>query len=551
MKNLEIAKIFYNMAAYLEMMDIAFKPQAYERAARAIEIMPQDISEVELENIPGVGKHIAKKIKEYLATGKIREYEKLKKQTPVKIEELMAIEGIGPKRVQILYKKLGIKNLKDLEKAGKAGKIRNLEGFGEKTEINILKGIEFVKVSQGRILLGQALPIAKNIEQKLAPYAEKTSLAGSLRRMQETIGDIDLLVSSKKPEPILEYFCSLPDIIKVWGKGPTKASIRIRAGFDIDIRIIKPESWGSALQYFTGSKEHNIALRRIALAKKLKLNEYGLFRQGEKIAGRTEEKIYKTLGFDFIPPEIRQNTGELENKLPKLIGYQDVKGDLQMHTNWSDGTASLEQMVKASQKLNYKYIAITDHAGYLSKAQNGLDKNRLLRQMRAIDKIKTSLKILKGAEVNITKDGRIDAKDEVLAKLDWVVAGVHSYLKMPKKIATQRIAKAMHNPHVDMIAHPTGRLLNKRPGYQLDWQQIFAAAKKTKTFLEVNASMNRLDLSDEITRQAIKAGLKLVINTDSHSVFELEQMQLGVAQARRGWAEKKDILNAKDELEFF
>ena len=551
MKNLEIAKIFYNMAAYLEMMDIAFKPQAYERAARAIEIMPQDISEVELENIPGVGKHIAKKIKEYLATGKIRAYEKLKKQTPVKIEELMAIEGIGPKRVQILYKKLGIKNLKDLEKAGKAGKIRNLEGFGEKTEINILKGIEFVKVSQGRILLGQALPIAKNIEQKLAPYAEKTSLAGSLRRMQETIGDIDLLVSSKKPEPILEYFCSLPDIIKVWGKGPTKASIRIRAGFDIDIRIIKPESWGSALQYFTGSKEHNIALRRIALAKKLKLNEYGLFRQGKKIAGRTEEKIYKALGFDFIPPEIRQNTGELENKLPKLIGYQDVKGDLQMHTNWSDGTASLEQMVKASQKLNYKYIAITDHAGYLSKAQNGLDKNRLLRQMRAIDKIKTSLKILKGAEVNITKDGRIDAKDEVLAKLDWVVAGVHSYLKMPKKIATQRIAKAMHNPHVDMIAHPTGRLLNKRPGYQLDWQQIFAAAKKTKTFLEVNASMNRLDLSDEITRQAIKAGLKLVINTDSHSVFELEQMQLGVAQARRGWAEKKDILNAKDELEFF
>jgi len=550
MKNLEIAKIFYNMAAYLEMMDIKFKPEAYERAARAIETMPQDIAEVDLENIPGVGKHIAQKIKEYLETGKIREYEKLKKQTPIKIEELVAVEGIGPKRVKILYKNLGIKNIKDLEKSAKAGKIRNLEGFGEKTEKNILKGIEFVKAFQGRILLGNALPIAKYLEQKLSnlKQVQKITYAGSLRRMQETIGDVDLLVSSDEPGPIIEYFCSIPDIVKVWGKGPTKASIRIRAGFDIDIRVVKPESWGSALQYFTGSKEHNIALRRIAIVKKLKLNEYGLFRKNKRIAGQTEEEIYQTLGLEYIPPEIRQNSGELENKLPNLIDYQDIKGDLQIHTDWSDGTASLEQMVKAAGKLNYKYIVITDHAGYLSKIQNGLDKNRLFKQMSEIDKLKTKLKILKGVEVNITKDGKIDLKDDILAKLDWVVAGVHSHMKMGKKAMTQRIIKAMHNPYVDMIAHPTGRLLNKRPAYELDFEAIFKAAKNTNTYLEINASMDRLDLNSEMARKAIKAGLKLIINTDSHSVFGLEQMHLGIAQARRGWCEKKNIINTQDEF---
>jgi len=553
MKNLEIVKIFYNMAAYLTMAGVEFKPQAYERAARAIEAMPQDITEVDLENIPGVGKHLAQKIKEYLETGKIREYEKLKKQTPVKIEELVAVEGIGPKRVKILYQKLDIRNLKDLKKSAKAGRIRNLEGFGEKTEKNILKGIEFVKAFQGRILLGQALPIAKYLGQKLSnlKQVQKITFAGSLRRMQETIGDIDLLVSSNEPGPVIEYFCSMPDIVKIWGRGLTKASIRIKAGFDIDIRLVKPESWGSALQYFTGSKEHNIALRRMAIAKKLKLNEYGLFRKDKKIAGQTKEEIYQALGLEYIPPEIRQNTGELENKLPNLIDYQDIKGDLQIHTNWSDGTASLGQMVKAAEKLNYRYIAITDHAGYLSKVQNGLDSKRLFKQMREISKIqntKYKIRILKGAEINITKGGEVDMKDEILAKLDWVIAGVHSYLKMPKKIITQRIIKAMQNPHIDMIAHPTGRLLNKRPAYELDFEEIFETAAKTGTYLEINADMHRLDLNDELARKAIKAGLKLVINTDAHSVFGLEQMQLGIAQARRGWAEKKDIINTKDEF---
>lgn len=548
MKNLEIAKIFYNMAAYLEMTDVAFKPEAYGRAARAIEAMPEDIAKVKLENIPGVGKSIAEKIKEYLATGKIKAYEKLKKQIPVKIEELIAVEGLGPKRVKILYKKLGVKNIKDLEKTAKAGKIRNLEGFGEKSEANILKSIEFVKASQGRILLGQALPIARDIEQKLAPYVQKISLAGSLRRWQETIGDIDLLAIDK--QSVIKHFIEMPGVIKVWGKGLSKASVRLSAGFDVDLRVIKPESWGAALQYFTGSKEHNIALRRIAISKGYKLNEYGLYKNKKRIAGQTEKEIYQALGFPLIPPEIRQNEGELENKLPNLINYDEIKGDLQMHTSWSDGTASLEQMAKAAEKMGYNYIAITDHAGYLSRVQNGLDKNRLFRQMREIDKLNknSKLRILKGAEVNITKDGRVDMKDEILAKLDWVVAGVHSHLKMGEYAMTQRLIRAMQNPHIDMIAHPTGRLLNKRPGYKLNFERLLKAAQKTNTYLEINASMDRLDLNDEMARKAIQAGLKLIINTDAHSVFGLSQMQLGIAQARRGWCRKEDILNTKDEI---
>ncbi|MFH1392301.1 MAG: DNA polymerase/3'-5' exonuclease PolX [bacterium] len=546
MKNLEIAKIFYNMSAYLEMTDIKFKPEAYERAARAIETMPQDIEEVKLENIPGVGRHIADKIQEYLKTGKIKAYQKLKKQIPVKIEELVAVEGIGPKRVKILYKSLGIRNIKDLEKNAKAGKIAKLENFGEKTERNILKGIEFVKASQGRILLGQALPIAESIKQKLFKYCQKISIAGSLRRMQETIGDIDLLAAAE--QSAIEHFVKMPGIKKIWAQGPTKASVRLNAGFDVDLRIIKPASWGSALQYFTGSKEHNISLRRIAISKGCKLNEYGLFKNNKKIAGKTEQEIYNKLGLDFIPPEIRQNTGELENKLPDLIDYQDIKGDLQIHTDWSDGTASLAAIIIAAEKLGYKYIAITDHAGYLSRVQNGLDKNRLFKQMREIDKLKTKLKILKGAEVNITEDGKIDMKDEILAKLDWVIAGVHSHMKMGKKAMTQRIIRAMQNPNINMIAHPTGRLINKRPAYELDLEAIFKAAKNTNTYLEINSSMDRLDLNCEIARKAIKFGLKLVINTDSHSVFGLSQMHLGIAQARRAWAEKKDILNTKHEL---
>jgi len=546
MKNQEIARIFYNMSAYLEMMNVEFKPEAYEKAARAIEMLNQDIQEIELEKISGVGKHIAAKITEYLKTGKIKAYEKLKKQIPVKLEELIAVEGIGPKRVKILYEKLGIKNLKDLEKSAKTGKISRLEGFGEKIEKSILKAIKFVKASQDRILLGKALLIANVIEKKLSKHIRKISIAGSLRRMQETVGDIDLLAVGDKQA--IGHFVKLSNVKKIWVQGPTKASVRLSTGFDADLRIIKPESWGAALQYFTGSKEHNIALRRIAISQDCKLNEYGLFKNKIKIAGKTEQEIYKKLGLNFIAPEIRQNTGELENKLPKLINYQDIKGDLHIHTDWSDGIGSLQEIINYAKKLNYKYIAITDYAGYLSRVQNGLDAKRLLKQAQAINKIKTKLKIFKGAEVSITKDGSLDMKDQILAKLDWVIAGVHSHMKMRKKAMTQRIIKAMQNPHVNMIAHPTGRILNKRPAYELDFDQVFKAAQKTNTYLEINASMDRLDLKDELARQAIKSGVKLVINTDAHSPHGLNQMHLGIAQARRGWCEKKDILNAKENF---
>lgn len=547
MKNQEIAKIFYNMSAYYDMLGIQWKPQAYEKAGRILETSSQDVLEVEdLESLPGIGKAIASKIQEYLKTGKIREYNKLKKQTPVNLEQLIRVEGIGPKRVKLLYKSLNIKNLKDLEKNAKAGKIAKLENFGEKTEKNILKAIEFVKASQGRILLGKALPLAQKIQNKLP--AKKITYAGSLRRMQETIGDLDFLAIAKKPKKLINYFVKLPGVKKIWAQGPTKASIRLKAGFDVDLRVIKSESWGSALQYFTGSKEHNIALRRIAISKNLKLSEYGLFRGKKQIAGKTEQEIYKTLGLEYIEPELRENTGELENKLPDLIKYSDIKGDLQMHTNWSDGSVSLENMIKACEKLNYKYIAITDHAGYLAKIQNGLDAKRLLNQMREIDKIKSKLKILKGAEVDITKDGKLAMKDEILSKLDWVVGAVHYNMKMSKNQMTRRLLRVMQNKYINIIAHPTGRILNKRPAYNFDINQVFQEAKKKNIILEINSHMSRLDLKDELIKKAIKFGIKLAINTDSHNISGLNQMHFGIAQARRGWAEKKDIINTKNKF---
>ena len=563
MKNFQLAKIFYEMADLLEMKEVPFKPQAYEKAARSIESLSEDIEEAarkgNLEKIPGVGKNIAQKIREFIKTNKIKDHENLKKECPIDIEEMTAIEGLGPKKLLALYKNLGIKNLIQLEKAAKDGKLRNLEGFGLKTEFNILKGIEFIKKSKGRFLLGFILPTVREIEKylKKSKAAEKISIAGSVRRKKETIGDVDILIVSSRPKDVIKQFISMPEIVKIWAKGATKSSVRLKEGFDVDLRVIKEESFGAALQYFTGNKDHNIKLRKIAIEKGWKLNEYGLFQNKRRIAGRSEESIYKKLGLQWIPPELRENRGEIEaafnDQLPKIIDYTDIKGDLHCHTDWSDGTKTIEEMAKAAHNLGHSYLAITDHTGTL-KIAHGLNEKKLLKQMNEIDKINKriqGIRILKGAEVNIKADGTLDVENQVLAKLDIVVAGVHSHFNMTKKEMTRRIIRAMENKNVDIIVHPTGRILKKRKPYQVDLEEIFKTAKRTETFLEINAYPERLDLNDEAIKKAVEKEVKLSIGTDSHSAEHLKYIELGIATARRGWAEKKDIINTKSVLQLF
>lgn len=573
MLNQEIAKIFHEIAQYLEMQEVAFKPQAYEKAALNLEILSEDVGKIYkeegiegLKKIPGVGENIANKIVEFIKTGKIKDYQILKKKMPVNIEELTAVEGVGPKMVRDLYKCLKIKNLKDLEKAAKAGKIKGLPNFGLKTEQNILEGIKFLKRSKGRFLLGDILPIVKEIEDELKSLKEvkKISVAGSVRRMKETIGDVDFLAvanESKKStfakasvDKIADFFVSLPGVVKIWGKGATKVSVRMKEGFDVDLRIVPEKSYGAALQYFTGSKEHNIVLRKIAIDKGLKLNEYGLFRGPKMLPAETEEKIYKTLGLSYIEPEMRENQGEIEaalsGNLSKIINYKDIRGDLHTQTNWNGGRHSIEEMVEEAKKMGYEYLGISDHTKFL-RIEHGLDERQLLQQRREIDKLNKKLQasglgfhVLHGCESNIMPDGSIDINDKVLVQLDYVIAGVHSQMKMPKEKMTERIIKAMRNPNVDIISHPTGRILKRRDEYQIDFEKILKTAKETGTILEINSFPDRLDLNDKNIRRAKEVGVKMVINTDAHQNEHLGFMYLGISQARRGWAEKKDIINA-------
>ncbi|MCJ7787017.1 DNA polymerase/3'-5' exonuclease PolX, partial [Patescibacteria group bacterium] len=513
-----------------------------------------------LKDIPGIGESIAEKIEEYLKKGKIKYYQELKKKTPLNIKELISVEGMGPKKVKVLYQKLGIRTLKDLEKAARAHKIASLFSFGEKTEKNILEGISFLKRSKGRFLLGEILPIVKEVYEKLKPLkeVEKISPAGSVRRIKETIGDVDFLVISKNPEKVMDFFTSLPEVIKIWGKGKTKSSVRMRDGFDMDIRVVPKKSYGSALQYFTGSKEHNIATRRIAMDKGLKLSEYGLFRGPKMIAGEAEEGVYKALGMDWIPPELRENQGEievaLEGKLPKIIDYKDIKGDLHCHSKWNGGGNTIEELLKMAQEMGYQYLGIADHTKFL-RIEHGLDEKKLAEQRKEIDKLNSRLrqgfggqakfKILQGCEANILNDGSIDIKDEALEKLDYAIAGIHSNMKMPKDKMTERIIRAMKNPNINILSHPTGRILKRRDEYLCDFDKILRAAKEYNVVLEINSIPERLDLNDQNIRRAKEAGVKMVINTDAHHKDQLRFIEFGIAQARRGWAEKEDIINTQ------
>ncbi len=574
MINQEISQIFNRIAEFLEMKESSFESRAYTKASRIIESMEQDLEEIYqqqgvqgLTDLAGIGQGLAKKIEEYIQFGKISKYEQLKKTSPVDLENLTKVEGLGPRKIKVLYQELGIKNIKDLKKAAQAGKISQLEGFGEKSEQNILEGIVFVQAGQGRFLLGRALPLVREIVKDLEKLTEvsRVQAAGSVRRMKETVGDLDILAVSKNPEKTIDYFVKRKDVVKAWAKGPTKSSVRLRQGLDCDLRIVPNKSFGSALQYFTGNKYHNISLRKLAIKKKLKLNEYGVFSakgrpvsggKPKQIAGKTESEVYQAIGLPYIHPELRTNSGEIEaglkNELPNLIEYTHIKGETHSHSDWSDGSNTIEQMAKAAKQQGYQYILITDHAGML-KVANALDEKRMNQYLAEIDQVNQKLsgiRVIKGAEVDIKTNGELAIKNEALEKLEIVIAAAHHKFKMSKQDMTQRLKRAVSHPLVNIIAHPTGRIINQRPSYDFDFQEILKAAAKHKTALEINAHFDRLDLKDRLARQAIQSGVKLTIGTDAHAANQLHMMEFGIAQARRAWAESKDVLNTQSLTKF-
>jgi len=560
--NQAIANILYEMASLYEMLDVQFKPGAYEKAALNIESYPEEIVDIyrdggvkALDGIPGVGTGIAGHIKDLLETGHFKEYETLKKKIPVQINELIAIEGVGPRTVQKLWEELGVRNLDDLEKAARKGKVRELSGFGKKSEERILKGIEFLQSNSGRSILGFVLADLESLEKTISkfPEVDRVTIAGSVRRYKETIGDVDILVSSKKPGKVMGRFVMLPDVSHVYGQGETKTNARLSSNLDADLRVVPAESWGAALCYFTGSKAHNIALRNIAIKKGWKLNEYGIYKDKQQLVGKTEKELYKKLGLDFMEPELREDRGEItvaqEHKLPKLVGYEDLKGDLQTQTNWTDGKNSIEEMALAAETAGLEYIVITDHTRSLAMT-NGLDEKRLKHQMSEIDKINKelannghSITVLKGAEVNVMKDGTLDIEDEILSELDVVGAAIHGNFDLPQKDQTKRIITAMENPNVDIIFHLTTRLINRRRPIDLNIDKVIRVARKTGTVMEIDAYPDRLDINDEIVKRCVEAGVKLAVDSDAHATAHFSYLKFGIAQARRGWAEKKNVIN--------
>ncbi len=560
-KNKELAKIFDTIADALEYKgELQFKVIAYRKAARVLEELTEDIEELykkgKLRSIPGIGEGIEKKIKEYLETGKMKKYEEALEGIPEGLLELLSIQNLGPKTLALAHKELGVKNLEDLKRVIENGSLAKLFRMGEKKVENIKKGIELYEQSQARIPIDTALEIAENVVEYLKKNKKVKEVcpSGSLRRWKETIGDIDILVTcdDKDREEIIEYFTKYPKVSRILAAGETKASVMIGEGKEarqVDIRIVPEESYGAALQYFTGSKAHNIKLRSIAKDKGLKISEYGVFKGDKMIAGRTEEEVYKAIGLVWIPPELREDRGEIEaaqkGQLPKLIELKDIKGDFQIHTTYSDGLDELETMVNACRKIGYQYIAITDHSKF-AKYAHGLDEERLKKQWEEIDKLSKKykdIKILKGIEVDILPDGGLDFSDEILKECDIVVAAIHQGFK--KKV-TERLIEAIKNPYVHIIAHPQGRLISKREGYEVDIEKVLEYAQKYNKVLELNAYPDRLDLDELHLRKAKSMGIKIAINTDAHAVRDLEWMRFGVGIARRGWLEKEDVINTWD-----
>ena len=571
MRNDEVAGVLYEIADLLEMSEPEdrFRPIAYRRAARAIESLAEDIEEVAkrgtLEGIAGVGKAIAGKVKQYLDEGKVDALEKLHAEFPPGLIEIMRIRDVGPKTARRLYFELKITNLEELRAAAASGRLRKLKGFGEKTEQNILRGIQVAKQAQGRQLLGIALPIAERVLAHLRSNApvENATYAGSLRRMKETIGDIDLLVTTRDAGAVTRTFTSMPWVREVVMAGDTKSTVVIAEGLQVDLRVLEPSRWGAGLQYFTGSKDHNIKLRGMAQKRGLKLNEYGLFREGEPeelVAAGTEEEVYGALDLPYIEPELREDAGEIEaaikRELPELVTLADIRGDLHDHTNLTDGVNTLEEMAAAARARGYAYLGISDHSPSL-RVTGGLSEENLrihVAHIRAYSARSPDLKLLAGTECDILADGTLDYPDDVLKDLDYVIASIHSNFRMSEEAMTKRVVRAMENPHMDILAHPTARKIGQREPISLDMERILEVAADTGTVLEVNAYPDRTDLNSAHARLAKDAGVKLIVDTDSHSTEQLDYMRLGVGTARRGWLEKGDVVNTmsfEDILTFF
>lgn len=563
MANAELISLLNTFADILDMQSVEWKPIAYRRAARSIESLSLDVSVIyqrggikALKEIPGVGDAIAHKIEEFLATGKVKEFEKVQKSIPRGLLEVMRIQGMGPKKAWKLHVTLKITSVRDLETAAQKGKIRTLEGFGEKSEQDILRGIGLLRGGKERRLLGEMLPLARMIKHDLEQHSfvEHVDIAGSLRRMRETIRDIDFLVISDQPKNVMKFFTTMSHVKTVLSQGPTRSSVVLKQGVNCDLRVLEKKNYGAGLQYFSGSKEHAVALRTYAVRKGYKLSEYGLFKKTKTkehlLPTKTEEDIYKTLGMDYIPPEIRENQGEIEaalhHALPKLISYDALKGDLHMHTTWSDGNNTAQEMIDAAAKKGYSYLAITDHSKSL-RIGNGLDEQRLLQHIKEIHTIAENypkVHVLTGSEVDILADGTLDYSDALLKKLDFVVASVHSRFKSSSDVMTKRILKALDNPYVRVLGHPFGRKIHERESYQFDFNKVLNKALDKNVAFEVNAFPERLDLQDSYIRQVVKAGGTICINTDSHAPSHLDFMEYGLGQARRGWAEEKHVVNA-------
>ncbi|MDM7911612.1 MAG: DNA polymerase/3'-5' exonuclease PolX [Methanotrichaceae archaeon] len=558
MKNREVANILYEMAELLELhAENRFKIIAYGKAARAVESLKEDIEQVcrekRLDSIPGVGTAIAQKIEEYLRTGKIQAHQDLLKDTPAGLAELLQISGLGPKTIFLLHDKLNITNLDELEKAAREHRIRRLPRMGPTSEKNILKAIERYRKRSTRILLSVAEPIVEEIISYLKGMngLENITAAGSYRRSKETVGDIDILATASRPEEIIAAFVRMPMVDEVLGKGPTKASVIVRETIQVDLRIVEHRSYGTVLQYFTGSKDHNVHLRQVALERGYSLSEYSLKRliDGQDLFFSREEDVYAALGMRYIPPELREDTGEIEaalqDRLPKLVELGDIRGDLHVHSEWSDGRASIEEMAKAAQALGYEYIAVSDHSPSVGVA-GGLTPEQLDQKIEAIAAINETLKgftILVGTEVDIRADGKLDYPNELLAKCDVVVASVHMAQQQKERAITGRLITAIENENVDIIGHPTGRIIGRRDPYEVDMQSVLEAAARTGTIMEINAYPDRLDLNDTWSRTAKEMGVRMCIDSDAHDPEHLRMMKYGVKVARRGWLEKKDVQN--------
>ncbi|MBI4983327.1 DNA polymerase/3'-5' exonuclease PolX, partial [Candidatus Woesearchaeota archaeon] len=556
MKNLEIARIMYHIADMLELQEVQFKPQAYRNAARSIENLSEDVKIVyergELNKIPGIGEHIAQKIAEVIETGRLEYYEQLKKEVGFDIEQLLRIPTLGPKRIKVLHQELKINDLGDLEKAVKMGKLRGIRGFGEETEKHILEGIKLIRSKPLRYTYAQAQLIVEEIIRyfKKFNFVKKIEVAGSYRRGKETVGDLDFLVVSPQPQKVMESFIKLPDVKEVLARGATKSSIRLRSGMQIDVRVVQEKEFGSALLYFTGNKEHNIEVRKIALSKGYTLSEYGLFRLKPKkwVAGRSEEEIYPKLGLRYMEPELRENMGEIkaaqENRLPQIITAKEIKGVFHNHSTWSEGSNTLWEMAKKAEEMKLKFISFNDHYSNLGILR-GLTEKRLTGYLKEIEKVrkKVGIRIFSGIEIDIQKDGNLTLAKNKLKELDVIIAAVHTSMDLPEAEMTKRVCIALEDYPINILGHPMGIKYGEREAMKLNLNKVFEVAKRNNVFMEVNSVPNRMDLSGPNVKSALDAGCRIAISTDAHEAEQLNTYLFGVLCARRGWVEKKNILN--------